>query len=75
MTPIPQTPTTSAHTTSSPVMTTSDTTGISTTSITSPISTPSTTHHNFNAVPTVPREAHRSHTVFAPITLVESLKN
>ena len=72
MTPIPQTPTTSAHTTSSPVMTISEPTGISTTSITSPISTPSTTHHNFNAVPTV-REAHRSHTVFAPITLVESL--
>ena len=73
ITPIPQTLTTSAHRTSSPVMTTSDTTGILTTSITSPISTPSTTHHNFNAVPTVPREAHRSHTVFAPITLVESL--
>ena len=71
--PIPQTLTTSAHTTSSPVMTTSDTTGISSTSITTPISTPSTTHHNFNAVPTVPREAHRSHTVFAPITLVEPL--
>ena len=73
MTPIPQTPTTSAHTTSSPMVTTSETTGISTTSITSPISTPSTTHHNFNAVPTVPREAHRSHTVFAPITFMESL--
>ena len=40
--------------------------------ITSTISkTPSTTvHYSSN---TVPREAHRSHTVFAPITLVESL--
>ena len=73
MTPILQTPTTSAHTTSSPMMTTSETSGISTTSKTSPISTPSATHHNFNAVPTVPKDAHRSHTVFAPITLVESL--
>ena len=47
--------------------------GFQPTSITSLISTPSTTHHNFNAVPTVPRGAHRSHTVLAPITLVESL--
>ena len=36
--------------------------------------TPSTrVHHSSNTVPTVHKEAHRSHTVFAPITLVESL--
>ena len=72
--PISQTPTTSAHTTpSSTEMNASETSGITTTSIPSPISTPSTTVHNSNTAPTVPREAHRSHTVFAPITLVESL--
>ena len=51
---------------------------ISKTSVTSTTSststTPSTTVHcSSNTVPTVPREAHRTHTVFAPITLVESL--
>ena len=80
--PISQTPTTSAHTTTSSAgMNASETSGISTTSITSSISTPSassttpstTVHYSSNTVPTVPREAHRSHTVFAPITLVESL--
>ena len=80
--PISQTPTPSAHTTpSSTEMNASETSGISTTSITSPISTPSTSsttpsttvHYSSNTVPTVSREAHRSHTVFAPISLVESL--
>ena len=47
----------------------------STTSITLTLSTtPSTRVHNSShTVPTVSREAHRTHTVFAPITLVESL--
>ena len=54
-------------------MNASETSGITTTSIPSPISTPSTTVHNSNTAPTVPREAHRSHTVFVPITLEESL--
>ena len=36
--------------------------------------TPSTSvHYSSNTVPTIAREAHRSHTVFAPMTLVESL--
>ena len=36
--------------------------------------TPSTSvHYSSNTVPTIVREAHRSHTVFAPMTLVESL--
>ena len=70
--PISQTPSTSAHTTSTE-MNASETSGITTTFIPSPISTPSTKVHNSNTAPTVPREAHRSHTVFAPITLVESL--
>ena len=44
----------------------------STTSSTS--TTPSTSvHYSSNTVPTIAREAHRSHTVFAPINLVESL--
>ena len=66
--PISQFPATSAHTIPFPTTgmnTTTQTSVISTTSLTS--TTPSTT------VPTVPREAHRSHTVFAPIDLVESL--
>ena len=74
--PISQTPTTSAHTTpSSTRMNASQTSMTSTTSITSTISTtPSpTVHYNSHTVPTVSREAHRTHTVFAPITLVESL--
>ena len=38
------------------------------------ISTPPTTvQYSSHTVPTVTREAHRTHTVFAPITLVESL--
>ena len=72
--PISQSPTTSAHTTSphSTGMNASQTSMTSTTSSTS--TTPSTTVHcSSHTVPTVTREAHRTHTVFAPITLVESL--
>ena len=42
------------------------------TSTTSTTTTTSSTS-NSNTIPTVAREAHRSHTVFAPMTLVESL--
>ena len=71
--PISQSPTTSAPTTShSAGMNASQTSVTSTTFSTS--TTPSTTVHcNSNTVPTIAREAHRTHTVFAPITLVESL--
>ena len=71
--PISQSTTTLAHTTPSTGMNASQTSVTSTT--TSTISTtPSTTvHYSSNTVPTLPREAHRSHTVFVPITLVESL--
>ena len=68
--PISQFPATSAHTIPFPTtgMNTTQTSVTSTTSLISITSTtPSTTF------PTVPREAHRSHTVFAPIDLVESL--
>ena len=65
--PISQSPATSATTTSTGI----NTTQTSVTSTTSLPSTPSTTPST--SVPTVPREAHRSHTVFAPIDLVESL--
>ena len=74
--PISQTPTTSAHTTpSSTGMTASQTsmTSISTTSSTLSTTPSTTVHCSSHTVPTVPREAHRTHTVFVPITLVESL--
>ena len=65
--PISQSPTTSATTTSTGMNTTQ-------TSVTSTTSLPSTTSTTPSiTVPTVPREAHRTHTVFAPIDLVESL--
>ena len=71
--PISQFPTTSAPTTThSAGMNTIQTSVTSTTSSTS--TTPSTSvHYSSNTFPTIAREAHRSHTVFAPITLVESL--
>ena len=70
--PISQSPTTSAPTTThSAGMNTNQT---SVTSTTSSTTTPSTSvHSNSNTVPTIAREAHRSDTVFAPMTLVESL--
>ena len=64
---ISQSPTTSATTTSAGMNTTQ-------TSVTSTTSLPSTTSTTpSTTVPTVPREAHRTHTDFAPIDLVESL--
>ena len=65
--PISQSPTTSVTTTSTGINTTQ-------TSVTSTTSLPSTTSTTpSTTIPTVPREAHRTHTVFAPIDLVESL--
>ena len=72
---ISQFPTTSAHTIPLPTtgMNSTQTSVISTTSLTSTTSTtPSTTVH-CSSHTTVSREAHRTHTVFAPIDLVESL--
>ena len=71
--PISQSPTTSAPTTiHSARMNASQTSVTSTTSSTS--TTPSTTvHYSSYTVSTIAREVHRFHTVFAPITLVESL--
>ena len=72
--PISQSPTTSAPTTtqSAGMNTNQISTMTSTTSSTS--TTPSTSvHYSSNTVPTMVKEAHRSHTVFAPMTLVESL--
>ena len=69
--PIPQSPTTSAPTTTqSAGMNASQTTTL--TSTTSSTST-TTSASNSNTIPTMARQAHRSHTVFAPMTLVESL--
>ena len=59
------TPTTTAGMTSSQIA--------STTSTTSTTTTTKTATSSSNTVPTMAREAHRYHTVFAPITLVESL--
>ena len=49
--------------------------GSQTSTMTSTISSTATTTStsSSNTVPTMAREAHRSHTVFAPMTLVESL--
>ena len=67
---ISQSPTTSAPTTTTSAgMNIKQTSTI--TSTTS--STATTTSSSSNTVPTMAREAHRSHTVFAPIDLVESL--
>ena len=55
-------------------MNASQTSMTSTTTSSTLSTTPSTTvHYSSHTVPTVSREAHRTHTVFAPITLVESL--
>ena len=67
--PISQSQTTSAPTTThSAGMNTSQTSTMTSTTTTTTTSTSSS-----NTVPTVAKEAHRSHTVFAPMTLVESL--
>ena len=74
--PISQSSTTSAHTTHtipSTGMNASQTSVTSTTTSTMSTTPSTTVHYSSNTVPTVHREAHRSHTVFAPITLVESL--
>ena len=69
--PISQSPTTSApKTTHSAGMNTGQTSTM--TSNTSSTATATSTSGS-NTVPTIAREAHRSHTVFAPIDLVESL--
>ena len=69
--PISQFPATSAHTIPPPTTGMNTTqTSVTTTSLTS--TTPSTTVH-CSSHATVSREAHRTHTVFAPIDLVESL--
>ena len=69
--PISQSPTTSAPTTThSAGMNTSQTSTM--TSTTSSTATTTSTSSS-NAVPTMAKEAHRYHTVFAPVTLVESL--
>ena len=57
------TPTTTAGMTSSQIASTATTSTTTTTK----------TRTSFNTLPTMAREAHRYHTVFAPITLVESL--
>ena len=69
--PIPQSPATSAPTTTqSAGMNASQTSTLtSTTSLTATTTSTSSS----NTVPTMAREAHRSHTVFVPIDLVESL--
>ena len=64
--PISQPPATSAPTTTAR-MTSSQTTSTRTTTATK------TTTSNYNTIPTTTGEAHRTHTVFAPMTLVESL--
>ena len=70
--PISQSPTISATTTSAGINTT-QTSVTSTTSLTSTTSTPSATTVHCSSHAAVSREAHRTHTVFAPIDLVESL--
>ena len=68
---LPQSPATSAPTTThSAGMNTSQTSPL--TSTTSSTATTTSTSSS-NTVPTMVREAHRSHTVFAPIDLVENL--
>ena len=64
--PLSQPPTTSASTTTAGITSNQETS-------TGTTSTTKTTTSSSNTVPTMAREAHRSHTVFAPITLVESL--
>ena len=67
--PLSQSPTTSAPTTTAR-MTSSQTTS---TGITSTTKATKTATSSSNTIPTMAGEAHRNHTVFAPMTLVESL--
>ena len=70
--PISQSPTASATTTSAGINTT-QTSVTSTTSLTSTTSTPSATSVHCSSHAAVSRETYRTHTVFTPIDLVESL--
>ena len=69
--PLPQSPATSAPTTTQSAGMNANQTSTLTSTTSSTATTTSTS--SSNTVPTMAREAHRSHTVFAPITLVESL--
>ena len=69
--PIPQSPATSAPTTTQSAGMNASQTSTLTPTTSSTATTTSTS--SSNTFPTMAREAHRSHTVFAPITLVESL--
>ena len=69
--PISQSPTTSAPTTTHLVGINASQTSTMTSTRSSTAKTTSTS--SSNTVPTIAREAHRSHTVFAHMTLVESL--
>ena len=69
--PIPQSPATSAPTTTQPARVTASQTSTLTSTTSSTATTTSTS--SSNTIPTMTRETHRSHTVFAPIDLVESL--
>ena len=69
--PISQSPTTSAPTTTHSAGMNASQTSTMTSTTSSTATTTSTS--SSNTVPTMAREAHRSHTVFAPMTLVESL--
>ena len=73
--PISQFPATSAHTIPLPTtgMNTTQTSVTSTPSLTSTVSTTPSTTVPCSSHATVSREAHRTHTVFTPIALVESL--
>ena len=66
--------TTSAPTTTHSAGMNTNQTSTMTSTTSSPSTTPSTSvHYSSNTFPTIAREAHRSHTVFAPMTSVESL--
>ena len=71
--PISQFPATSAHTIPTTGMNTTQTSVTSTTSLTLTTSTPSATTVYCSSHAAVSREAHKTHTVFTPIDLVESL--
>ena len=73
--PLSQPPTTSAPRTTTTTTHSAGMNASQTSPLTSTTSSTATTTStsNSNTIPTMAREAHRSHTVFAPITLVESL--
>ena len=69
--PLSQLPTTSSPTTTHSARMNTSQTSTMTSTTTSTTTTTSTS--SSNTIPTMAKEAHRSHTVFAPMTLVESL--